>query len=55
MWDFNVAADLQEWSKIQIHVDMYVIEDILKASTQDGNKVVAHITDMVYRKKEGSF
>ena len=40
LWDFNFAADLQEFSKIQIYVDMYVIEDILKTSTHDGNEVV---------------
>ena len=34
MWDFNIAADLQELSKIQIYVDMCVIEDILKTNTQ---------------------
>ena len=34
---------------------MYVIEDILKTSTQNGNKVVTHITHMMYGRKEGSF
>ena len=36
LWDFNIVADIQKWSKIQIYVDMYVIEDILKTSTQNG-------------------
>ena len=27
-WNFNFAADIQEWSKFQIYVDMYVIEGI---------------------------
>ena len=36
LWYFNIAADLQEWSKIQIYVDMYEIEEILKTSAQNG-------------------
>ena len=54
-WDFNIAADLQELSKIRIYVDMYVIEDILKTSTQNGNEVVMHSTHIMYGRKEGSF
>ena len=53
LWDFNIAADIQEWSQIQIYVDMYVIEDILKTSTQNGNAVVMHITHMMCGRKEG--
>ena len=36
---------------------MYVIEGILKTSTQNGKEVVAHITctHMMYGRKEGSF
>ena len=34
---------------------MYVIEDILKTNTQNGNEVVTHITHMMYGGKEGSF
>ena len=41
--DFNIAADIQEGSIIQIYVDMYVIEDILNTRTQIGNEVVTHI------------
>ena len=33
--------------KFQIYVDMYVIEDIIKTSTQSGNEVVTHITHMM--------
>ena len=29
LWDFNIAVNIQGWSKIKIHVDMYVSEDIL--------------------------
>ena len=47
------AAKIQEWSKIQIYVDMYVNECILKTTTQNGKEVVAHIMHMIYgRKKE---
>ena len=38
-----------------MYVDMYVIEYILKTSTQNGNKVVTRITHMMYGRKEGSF
>ena len=55
LWDFNIDADLQELSKIQIYVDMYVIEDILKTSTQNGNEVFMHSTHIMYWRKEGSF
>ena len=55
LWDFNIAADIQEWSKLQIYVDMYVIEDILKTSTQNGKEVITHIMHMMYGRKEGSF
>ena len=34
---------------------LYVIENILKTSTQNGNEVVMHITHMMYGKKERSF
>ena len=53
LWDFNIAADLQELSKIKIYVDTYVIEHIFKTSTQNGNEVVTHITHMMYGRKEG--
>ena len=39
LWDFNIAAVIQEWSKIQIYVDMFVIEDTLKTSIQNGKEV----------------
>ena len=55
LWDFNIAADLQELSKIQNYVYMYVIEDILKTSTQNGNEVVTHITRMMYGRREVYF
>ena len=32
--NFNIAADIQEWSKIQIYVDIYVVDDILKTRTK---------------------
>ena len=54
-WDFKIAADLQEWSKIKICVDINIIQDILQASTQNGKEVVTHITHMLYGRKEGSF
>ena len=38
-----------------MYVDMYVIEDILKTSTQNGKEVVIHILHMKYGRKEGSF
>ena len=41
--------------KVQIYVDMYIIEEILKTSTQNGNEVVTHITHIMYGRKEGSF
>ena len=44
--DFKIAADIQEWSKIKIYVDIHVILDILKTSTQNGKEVVTHITHM---------
>ena len=25
LWDFEIAADIQEWSKIKIYIDIYVI------------------------------
>ena len=25
LWDFNIFADIKEWSKIKIYVDIYVI------------------------------
>ena len=53
LWDFNIAADVQEWSKIQIYVDMHVTEDILKTSTQNGKEVVVHILHMKHGGKEG--
>ena len=34
--------------ELPLYVDMYVIEDILKTSTQNGNEEVTHITCMVY-------
>ena len=55
LWDFKIAADIQEWSKIKIYVDIYVILDILKTSTKNGKEVVTHITHMMYGRKEGSF
>ena len=39
---FKIAADIQKWSNIQIYMDMYVISDILKTSTQNGKEVVTH-------------
>ena len=50
LWDFNITADIQELSKIQIYVDMYVTEDILKTSTQNGKEVVMHISHMKYER-----
>ena len=50
LYDFNIDADIQEWSKIQIYVYMYVIEDILKTSTQNGKEEVMHISHMKYGK-----
>ena len=41
--------------KNQIYVDIYVIYDILKTSTQNGKEVVKHVTHMMYGRKEGSF
>ena len=57
LWDLNIDADIQEWSKIKIYVDLYVIEYILKTSTQNGKGEVTHITHtcMMYARKEGSF
>ena len=55
LWDFKVAADIHEWSKIKIYVDIYVISDILKTSAQNGKAVVTHITHMMYGRQEGSF
>ena len=34
---------------------MYVIEDILKTGTQNGKEGVAHITHIMYGRKDGSF
>ena len=48
LWDFNIAAGIQQWSKLQIYVCMYVIEGRLKTSTQNGKEVVTHITHMIY-------
>ena len=48
LWDLNIAVDIQEWSKNQIYVDMYVIEDIFKTSTQNDKEVVMHISHMKY-------
>ena len=39
--------------KIQIYVDIHVIEDILKTITQKGKEVVMHISHMKYGRKEG--
>ena len=36
MWYFNIDVDIQQWSKIQIYVDMYAIEYIRKTSTTNG-------------------
>ena len=58
LWDFKIAAYLhfvQEWSKIKIYVDIYIIWDILKTNTQNGKEVGKHITHMMYGRKEGSF
>ena len=55
MWDFSIAADIQELSKIQIYVDMYVNEGVLKTTAQNDKEVVAHITHMMYGRKKGSF
>ena len=38
-----------------MYVDMYVIEGILKTTTQNGKEVVAHITHVVYGRKKWSF
>ena len=51
LWDFKIAADIQERSKIKIYVHMYVIEDILKISTQNGKRVVQHISHMKFGRK----
>ena len=55
LWDLNIAADIQEWSELHIYVYMFVIKDILKASTQNGKKVVTHITHMMHGRKGGHF
>ena len=55
LWDFKIAADIQEWSKIKINVDINVIKDSLKTSSQNRKEVVTHITHMMYGRKEGSF
>ena len=49
--DFKIAADIQEWSIIQIHVDMYVILAFLKTISQNGKKAVMHITHITYWRK----
>ena len=38
-----------------MYFHMYVIEDFLRTSTQNGNEVVTHITHMIYERKEGHF
>ena len=51
MWNFEIAAGIQGWSKIQIYFDMYDI----KTRTLNGKKVVTHITHKMYGRREGSF
>ena len=53
LWYFNITVDTQQWSKIQIYVDMYAIEDILKTSTSNGKGVFMHITHNYDVWKEG--
>ena len=38
-----------------MYVDVYIIEDILKTSTQNGYEVVTHIMHMMYGRTDGSF
>ena len=62
----HIYAYIQEYSKIKIYVDIYVIyvplgtfsillSDILKTSTQNGKELVKHITLVIYGRQEGSF
>ena len=46
LWYFNIAADKQEWSNIQINDDTYVIYDFVMTSTHNDKEVVMHIYHM---------